>query len=256
MEETKLHKLQQYIQQNPVLVVAFAVIQLIFIIVLIIIISNLNKDTYVPANVPISSLEDDLAEIPENSVEVIESMLYDSIASNGGALESISNSDAQIRENTMADIYFEDIDMHYISFIVDIPSIRQSYQVFNEWSDNRTNPNYLTNMATMIMCLPKEQIIYADHDCKDRFNHNGQKILASKFIDHFDFEYFTPYFKEGDLSTIYINPINYNITEAVKQSYTQKTKDAIFSLGITPDLFEYHVLEQSDLDYTIPIEDL
>lgn len=254
MEETKLNKLQQYIQQNPVLVGTFAVIQIIFIIVLIVIFSNLNKDTYTPANIPISYLNDDLAELPENSVNVIESMLYDSIASNGGTLDSISNSDARVRENSMVDIYFEDIDMHYINFIVDISSIQQSYQVFNEWSDDRTNPNYLIDMATMIMCLPKEQIIYSDHNCKDKFNHNGQKILVSKFISHFDFGYFTPSFKEGNLSTVYINPISFNASESVKRSYIQKTKDAISSLGITPDIFEYHVLEQSELDYTIPID--
>ncbi|MDO5451469.1 MAG: hypothetical protein Q4F56_00045 [Candidatus Saccharibacteria bacterium] len=229
-------------------------IQGIFIIILIFIVFNINTDTYEPANIPISNFEHDLEGLPENSLDVIESMLYDTIASNGGTLENISDSDAKVRENSMIDLYFEDINMHYVNFIIDIPSIEQSYQIFNEWSDDRTNPNYLTNMATMIMCPLKEQLIYTDFNCKDEFDHKGQRILVSKFIDHFDNDYFAPYFKEGDFSTIYINPISFNLSNSTKQRYIGETKDAVTSLGIPPDIFKYHVLEQSDLDYNIPLE--
>ena len=254
MEETKLTKLQHYIQQNSVMVGIFVAIQIIAIILFIVTINGINKSTFKLSNVPISNLSQDLENLPTNSVETIQDLLYDTITINQGTLNSISDSDAEVREGTMIDLYFENIDMHYVNFIVDIPSIQQSYQVFNEWSDDNSNPHYLINMVTMVMCPLKDQQIYNNQDCRDIFNHNGQKIIVSKFINQFDYNSFTPYFKEGDLSTVYINPAIPNVEDKVKQEYVQETKDMVDALGVSSDIFKYHVLEENEFNYNISPE--
>ncbi|MCR5699972.1 MAG: hypothetical protein K6G49_00865 [Candidatus Saccharibacteria bacterium] len=252
--DNNLSKLQAYIRQNPVLVSIFVLLQIIFVILLIFVIKNLNTSTFEESNLPVSNLKQDLQDLPENSVETIQTALYDAVATNQGTLNSIEDSDARVREGTLVNLYFEKQNMHYVNVIIDIPSIQQSYQIFNEWSDNPTNQFYMLNMATMAMCLSKDQIIYQDFNCKDKYNQKGQNIVTAEFLKYFTFNQFTPILRNSDLSTVYINPVSFDINDNTKQSYIQETKDAISSLGISPDIFKYKVQSLDDLDYTIPQE--
>lgn len=249
------NKFQQYIRQNPILLGVFIFIQITFVILLAILINRFaNTETFEESNLPISNLEKDLQDLPENSVSTIQVALYDAVAENHGTLSDIEKNDAKVRDGTMVNLYFERQNMHYINFIVDIPSVQQSYQIFNEWSDNPVNKYYMTNKVTMAMCLPEDEIIYQNFSCEDNFDHKGQNIITAEFLKYFSFEYFTPTLKNSDPSIININPVNANVDDDSKQLFIQETKDAISSLGISPEVFQYHIVSQDELDYVIPIE--
>lgn len=138
--------------------------------------------------------------------------------------------------------------MHYVNFIVDIPSLEQSYQIFHEWSDDNSNKYYLVNMATLIMCPTTDQVKYSNFNCKDKFNHHGQNYIVSEFIRYYNFNYFTVSI-HGDYSQVDINPIKLDVSDSEKDSYIQKTKSTIQSLGIYPEIFTYHIVDPAELNY-------
>ena len=255
MGQDNLTKIQQYIQQNPIVIGIFCFSQIVLIIILIFIIGNINKSSFEISNTKISNLAQEISQLPNNSIEVIQSELFNAVELNQGTLQSIEKSDATIRKDSLIEKYYEKQDVHYVNFIVDIPSIEQSYQVFHEWIEKKNNPYFLVNRSTMVMCVLEEYNIYENFDCKDSYDKNGQRAIASEFLQYEPFDYFSVFTKtEDQYHTIYINPSNFNIDDSTKQSYIQKTKDAITSLGISPEIFEYHILTQDELNYTIPLK--
>lgn len=247
------NKFQQYIRQNPILIGIFIIFQTIFVILLIFVINKfVNTNTFKESSLPISSLKQDLQDLPENSIETIQTALYNIVAANKGTISNIENSDAKVRDGTMVNLYFEKQNMHYINFIVDIPSIQQSYQIFNEWSDDPVNQYYMTNRVTMAMCLHKEQMIYQNFDCRDDYSHNGQAFIASNFLYYLvDINYFRVYLQPEDAPyVVIIGPTTFNVDAASKPIYIEQTKEKIASLGLPPDAFSYYVASgPQDLRY-------
>ena len=255
--DQKLNKFQQYIQQNPIIVGIFIIFQIIFIVLLIFVFKNINTGTFEISNLSVTNLTKDIKDLPSGSAESIQRVLYDTIALNGGTLTSIENSDAQIRDNTLVELYFDKQNMHYVMFVVDIPSLQQSYQIFHEWTDQASNPYYMTNRGTMVMCPLENDIIYSDFKCHDDFNHLGQNIVTSEFIQYFNprFNYFSAYLNLDNPSVIIINPsVTYDNDAATKSRCIEEVKATINSLGISPDYYEYYVRTATDVNYHIPPE--
>jgi len=249
MEEENPSKIQQFLHQNAIGVIVFLVIQIIIVILLVTIISNINNNSFEAPSTKIFNLTQKVNDLPTDSVEPIQVSLYDAVEINKGTLQSITDSDAEVRDGSVVNLYFEKQNVHYVSFIVDIPSISQSYQVFHEWSDEANNPYIMLNMATMTMCLPQSMSIYEDFKCHDRFAQNGQRIIVSTFIKYFNFDGFTAFVKEKENNVININPISTDISKAVKDSYIQQVKESVKSLAIPSELFEYYVMQQKDYTY-------
>lgn len=246
------NKFQQFIRQNIVTVSIFAVLQIFIIVIVIALVNITSSSKYSPPSIEVSGLSQKLEDVPRNSIDVIQSAVYDAVENNGGTLFGVKKSgDAEIRTGTLINTYFEDINMHYINFVVDVPSIEQSYQVFHEWSDDATNMYFMTNMATMVMCPVESQVIYPNFDCQDEYNHRGQFIVASVFIKYFSFSHFNVSSSVNPpliaISTGSLDPIGKETGEI----YIQEVKDAISSLGISPNLFEYYIMKPSDYTYKI-----
>lgn len=250
-------KIQEYNKQNPFLVSTFIILEIIIIALIVFIAQNALANHENIPNTEVSGIQQEIKDLPEDSVKVIQAALYNAIVMNGGAKNSLSNQEVQIRQDSVVNLYFESINMHYVKFIVDIPSIEQSYQVFREWSDDGANKYYLDNRMTLIMCLDKSQAIYPDFECRDKSgdSKSGQRFLASEFLKYFDFNEFNAFVSDTDSSLIYVNPINLEPDDNTKKAYIQKTREAVSSLGISPDIFQYYVLTADDLDYTLSPED-
>lgn len=242
MEEQNLNKFQQYIRQNPAVVGIFVFLQVIFIILIIVVVINTKTNTFQESNLSISNLEQDLQNLPTNSVDAIQTVLYDAIADNKGTLTNLKDSDAKVRKDTLINLYFEKQNMHYTSFIVDIPSIEQSYQIFHEWSDDNANPYYLTNHVTIAMCPKKEQTIYVDFQCHDRYSQNGQAFVVSEFLPYMNSSGYNTFIKYDRAPyTIIISPNTFNVDDNTKNTYIEQTKEKVASLGFPADIFSYYV---------------
>lgn len=250
MQDT-LSRFQQYIRKNPVLVAVFTVAEIAIIILIIFSFRNVATDNNQVPSTGIVDIYQTISDLPKDSADVIEQSLYSAIKLNGGTLTSLSESDAQIRADSLVNIYFDKVNMHYVNFIVDIPSIEQSYQVFREWSDDPSNPNYLVNRSTMVMCPLEEQKIYPDFNCHDDYDYNGQSIVVSEFIYYLvDLEHFRVYIQTATAPyTIIIGPTDFNADEVTKSIYIDQTKEYVASLGFPSDAFTYYVADgPQDLD--------
>lgn len=252
MNEKSLNKFQQYFQQNSILISILFTIQVIIIVLAIFIIKNLTDGpSQIPA-IPIFSLSSEIKDLPDTSVQPIESALHDAVILNNDIVFDVKKSDTKIREGTLVNRYFEKQNIHYINFVVDIPSLEQSYQIFHEWTDDYTNPNYLINRATMAMCVPEKLATYSDFECIDNYDNDGQKQIVSEFIKYSDFQYFTPFIKQQDYNgTVYINPINLDADKETTEEYVNQTKEYIDSLGISSDIFNYKVLQPEDINHKL-----
>lgn len=249
-ENNNLTPLQAFFRQNIAFVAILAVLQLIIIIMVAFIINRINSDSNAVPYLTISSVTDVIKGLPSSSVDSIQSALYDAVRQNG--VSESNNSEARIRDNSLINKYFERQNINYINFVVDFPNEKQSYQIFHEWSNDNKNEHILVNGATKIMCLPPDQLIYGEFNCKDENAHNGQRIIVAKYISYYVFNAFTPFLKTDDLyGVVYINPVLPEISEGEKSSYIQQTKDAIKELGVSPELFQYQIITTNDLNYRI-----
>lgn len=249
-------------KEKSIILALLLVAQVIFIIVIVsIIVLNSKNERIEQANydrqpfVEIENIKTQLPSIPDEYSRIIEQVLAETIALNTEEY-SMSNSKATIREGTFNALTFESINSVYYNAIIDIPDLQQSYQVYAAYSINEKEPSSASYYTRYILCQDNySEKIYPDFDCQDLYGADARRIIVSKYLDLFSFEYFSPYLKDNDLSTIYINPINSQIDETTKESYIQETKNAVSSLGISPELFSYNILIPNASDYYIPPED-
>ena len=249
----KSTNLQQYFRQNSVLIGIFCILQFFILIIIIFLVSRLNKEESNIPSLTIANFASNIEGLPRESIEPIQASLYNVVNQNNNNI--VDDTSVIIRKDSLVNHYFEQQKIHYVNLIVDIPSLEQSFQIFHEWPEKNdyTNQYYMINRATMAMCVSPGDAIYQESTCEDAYSNNGQRTIVSEFIKYFTFDYFNAYAKDYDLyKTIFINPIMFDYNESEKESFIQETKGAIKSLGISTEIFEYHVLEKDELNYRIP----
>lgn len=182
--ENGLTKFQNNIKENTNVVTVFLVFaEIIFVIVMVGILRSILEEPYIVPQVGITNFFEKIQDLPAESGEEIKEELYGVAALNSGALANIEDSGATIRENTIVNKYFKTINMHYVNFIVDIPSTQQSYQIFHEWSDDGNNPYFVADNSTLVMCPTKDKMVYDDFKCVDNSNRRGRYFVVETFKD-------------------------------------------------------------------------
>lgn len=99
--------------------------------------------------------------------DAMESYLYNIVKKNSSPdFNASSVGDATIRDNSDSQNYDSQKDVYSGSFIIDMASIKQSYQTQYSYSSNKNNTNVGGN-PVVISCLPKEQLKYGEFKCTD-----------------------------------------------------------------------------------------
>lgn len=190
--------------------------------------------------------------------KMIEWALLNTITENNGNEKLFENqASAKIREDSIRTQYFADDSTNYVRAIVDIPEYKQSYEVFLIYPDNQNSVNMVEysnpdiEKPYSILCLKeKADVIYPGFECQDSPDYSTRQKIAAKALALFDFDYFSVYPDPSDPNKIIINPsVTYENSEAVKAKYIKETKNAIESLGISPEIFNYYVLTTDDAEY-------
>lgn len=241
----------------------FIIAQIVFIIFLAISIPSLSKPDEIndedPNRIPVATISNFSSMAPENysgNVKLMEATLFELILRNSPGQDVSTSVNTFIRENSVNTVYFKDKNVNYFSAILDIPDLSQSYWFYTEYSSDKNNQYIDYSKSYRLFCLEDSQeIIYPDFDCQDDFGLAGRFELVSNLITYFNFNYFSPsYSPEQDANKIKIYPHDFSIDDATKDSYVQQTKDAVASLGISPDFFTYHVIGPKDINYLYPPE--
>lgn len=242
------------IKINPIVAV-FIIFQIIFILAIVISAPKLFQDNEIGAGdydkqpkVTIQDLKTVLSGHPEKA-DAIERSLLDIIQNNTNDV-NLKSSVATMRD--LKEIYFDHENLHHLSFIADIPDLSQSYQIFYEYSDDENNP-YLSQNDTIIpLCLSEyETKLYPEFVCKDLYEQTTRNAIVAKYLSYFNFDYFSAYIDLSDIFEIVINPISDNVSDVESSSYINTIKDNISSLGISAEIFNYHIVQPEDLNYII-----
>lgn len=237
-------------------VVVFIILQAVFVIFLIITIVQLPKSNKVdyedvinsPA-VSISNYSDALPSDYNGESIGLRTTLFNLILRNSPDRAISGSIDARIREDSIKKVFFEEKNLNFYSAIIDVPEIEQSYWFYSEYSSNDGNQYIDYSKSYRFFCLDDAQEkIYPDFGCKDDFGLVGRYEIVSKLLSFFDFDYFNLSLPTANgAHKIKIKPTNYDIDDVTKESYIQQTRDAVASLGVLPDYFEYYVMGPADI---------
>ena len=167
--------------------------------------------------VGINNYDKYISNLPADRRNSINSTLYNIIKNN---LKSGNPKvkDATIREKSVINNYNKITNVNSGTFIVDIPSIKQSYSIYFEWSADINNVN-LSGYTAAASCLSKDKLIYGDFGCKDDFTNNKTNNDSSIILDYLPYSTFN-YTITADLNDN--NKVSLNVAMIL---YSTDTRD-------------------------------
>lgn len=126
--------------------------------------SNSNEIT--PENYPVKKLDQIAQNLPREEILNIQRQIgytlrLNKVPGDHGDIIIRKNSYRQTMTNADKLIYQTD-------FIIDLPKVKQSYQVKDSYSPLPAETSGLYDYTTLILCLDKSQLIYGDFNCNDR----------------------------------------------------------------------------------------
>lgn len=126
--------------------------------------SNSNEIT--PENYPVKRLDQVAQNLPREEILNIQRQIgytlrLNKVSGDHGDIIIRKNSYRQTMTNADKLIYQTD-------FIIDLPKVKQSYQVKDSYSPLPAETSGLYDYTTLILCLDKSQLIYGDFNCNDR----------------------------------------------------------------------------------------
>ena len=232
---------------------AFIVIQIIIFIVIIATIIWVssdklpNDDATRYARMPELTIKDLAKKAPilsEKDVANIQKKLFKIVSENTSSID-VDKIEATIRND---ETHAQDFNgkSKYINMIVDISSLKQSYEVFFS-----SNAIIDPDVSTFVLCLDEHsEVVYKDFKCKTTDNAAIREKIVTSYLKYFKFEYFSAYISADDPETIIISPsITYDNDEETKAKYIDEVKSSIESLGLPSDTHKYYVRTAKDVNY-------
>lgn len=126
--------------------------------------SNSNEIT--PEDYPVKRLDQVAQNLPREEILNIQRQIgytlrLNKVSGDHGDIVIRKNSYRQTMTNADKLIYQTD-------FIIDLPKVKQSYQVKDSYSPLPAETSGLYDYTTLILCLDRSQLIYGDFNCNDR----------------------------------------------------------------------------------------
>lgn len=125
-----------------------------------------NSNEIAPEDYPVKKLDQIAQNLPREEILNIQRQIGYTLRLNK---VSGDHGDIIIRKNsyrqTMTDA---DKLIYQTDFIIDLPKVKQSYQVKDSYSPLPAETSGLYDYTTLILCLDKSQLIYGDFSCNDR----------------------------------------------------------------------------------------
>lgn len=130
------------------------------------VIHNTQKDD---SSITIQNYGTYVKNLSDSEKKNIEMTLYSTVSKNSsGSVAGSTIKDASIRDSSYSQSLNEEV--YTTRFIVDIPSIKQSYEVKDLFSHQPVSKSGLTDYTTLVLCLDKSQLKYGDFNCQDRIS--------------------------------------------------------------------------------------
>ena len=125
-----------------------------------------NSNEIAPEDYPVKKLDQIAQNLPREEILNIQRQIgytlrLNRVSGDHGDIIIRKNSYRQTMTNADKLIYQTD-------FIIDLPKVKQSYQVKDSYSPLPAETSGLYDYTTLILCLDKSQLIYGDFNCNDR----------------------------------------------------------------------------------------
>ena len=125
-----------------------------------------NSNEIAPEDYPVKKLDQIARNLPREEILNIQRQIgytlrLNKVSGDRGDIVIRKNSYRQTMTNADKLIYQTD-------FIIDLPKVKQSYQVKDSYSPLPAETSGLYDYTTLILCLDKSQLIYDDFNCNDR----------------------------------------------------------------------------------------
>lgn len=234
----------------------FIVLQVIVMIVIASILININQGEEIGEDeisrqpkLSIEGLDRVSPQLSESSISDIEKSLISITRFNNQDVGMIDDVGA-IRPESLRTYYFGDQELGFFSAVIDIPSLKQSYQVFHDYTEKKGNLFYNQYFATVSSCNSGiVEDIYPDFECKDLHSKSIYGEIINKYIGFFKLNGLKLRFIDDTFSTIEIFTPDTTLDEAKKQSIIGQVKERIEQLGVPGDHFQYIVINIRDFDF-------
>lgn len=239
---------------SPLVLVAI-ICQILFISIMVITISKeLSKENKsVPPSKQASISIDDETSIanylPDNRINDILYSLTNTIILN---TENLNTSDIQasIRNDSITFKHFDRFNFIALSFIVDLPNLEQSYQLYYNYpidsSAESAFPEDSDSPSPInlhILCIDdQQQTLYPSFKCNSTNDTITRYDYIKNIIEYLTFDDFTIRIDDNDPHQINLKPIR-RVTDALDETHIAQVKATIESLGVSPDLFIYQILK-------------
>ena len=125
-----------------------------------------NSNEIAPEDYPVKKLDQIAQNLPREEILNIQRQIgytlrLNKVSGDHGDIIIRKNSYRQTMTNADKLIYQTD-------FIIDLPKVKQSYQVKDSYSPLPAETSGLYDYTTLILCLDRSQLIYGDFNCNDR----------------------------------------------------------------------------------------
>lgn len=242
-----------YQNNNRKKIFIFTVLSVILIIFLAITAIYLKSTENIYGNyISIRNYNKHMPELPKDRRDSLNASLYGIVKYNMSDDRKIAIKDALIREGSVDKAKKDDeiSNVNSGSFIVDMASIKQSYLLSYDWSNDNKDNKYL-GYSAIAQCLPIDKLAYGDFSCKN--NTVDMETDTDPIIEYLPYSTFHHYVtanvgddgKTGLDVMIYLvskEMIDGNRQPAIEQ-YKTETVEWIKSIGLNPDdyIIDYKV---------------
>jgi hypothetical protein len=214
-----------------------------FLLVLLIIILFINQGSKYGNGIAINNYNKYIPNLPDDRKNSINSTLYNIVKTNLKTSD-IKVSDANIRDGSVKYNYDSNTNISSGSFIVDMPSIKQSYFISYEWSNDSNNSN-LSGYSSAAACLTADKLIYGEFNCEDDFSKSKNNTNQDPILSHLPYSTFNYTItanidnnnKVGlDVNIIlYLSDTRNGNRESSINRYKTEINEWIKSINLTPD---------------------
>ena len=109
--------------------------------------------------------------LPDSERQLLEQNLYATVKMNlSGTTTMPTVTDAVIRGGSYRQTYDEPTEVYHTTFLVDIPSLKQTYQVQDDYSSLPPDLSGLYDYTALVLCPSPSDLIYPAFTCQDRLS--------------------------------------------------------------------------------------
>lgn len=132
-------------------------------------IANLFTNSSNEDSIRINNYDQYVSNIADSERVALETMLFNTVSYNEADTEKIKAvNDAVIREGSYSQTQSDGI--YTTKFIVDIESLKQTYQLQNLYSRQSVEDSDLRDYTSLVICPEKDQLKFGEFTCRDRLS--------------------------------------------------------------------------------------